>query len=88
MRTDICCRFRKCRLKKVRLANKQAVLEKLAKYTGAAPNEKERVNFGLGPEIHMHLDEFRNSPPRLREKPAIEPALPPRRARDPDPRLN
>jgi hypothetical protein len=37
----------------------------------------------------MDLNKIRNSPPQLREKPAIEvPALPPPRDRDPDPTLN
>jgi phage terminase small subunit len=75
--------------KKVRLASKHVALETLAKYTGAIPNEREQINFGLGLEIHMHLDDIRNSPAQLREKPAIEvPALPPPRDRDPDPTLN
>ncbi len=75
--------------KKVRLANKHVALETLAKYTGAIPNEKEQINFGIGLEIHMHLDEIKNSPAQLREKPAIDlPALPPPRDRDPDPTLN
>ena len=78
--------------KKVRLANKQSALEVLAKHTGAIPNEKERINFGLGLEVHLHLDEIRNGPPGSnlpREKPAIEvQALPPPGDRDPDPTLN
>jgi phage terminase small subunit len=75
--------------KKVRLANKHVALETLAKYTGAIPNEKEQINFGIGLEIHMHLDEIRNSPAQLRGKPAIEvSALPPPRDLDPDPTLN
>jgi hypothetical protein len=78
--------------KKVRLPNKRAALETLAKHTGAISVERGRINFGVGLEVHLHLDEIRNGPPGsnlLRQKPVIEvPALPPPRKSDPDPTLN